>query len=66
MDELLRRIVVLVSKCEFSAEQKEKNIISRLTETPEPILKTLKDATPNDFSKRKENRNQAKQYDGRR
>lgn len=53
MDELLKRIVVLVSKCEFTPEQKEKNIISRLTETPEPILKSLKDAHPNDFSKSK-------------
>lgn len=64
MDELLKRIVVLVSKCEFTPEQKENNIISRLTENPEPIFKSLKDAHPNDFSKSKSNRGQAKPSDG--
>lgn len=58
MDELLKQIVVLVSKCEFTAEQKSKNIIARLVETPEAIHKSL--SSGNNFSKGKDNRNTAK------
>ena len=58
MDELLKQIVVLVSKCEFTAEQKSKNIIARLLDTPEPIHKSLR--SDNNFSKGKDNRNTAK------
>ena len=60
MDELLKQIVVLVSKCEFTAEQKSKNIIARLVETPEPIHTSL--GSGNNFSKGKDNRNTAKSY----
>ena len=58
MDELLKQIVVLVSKCEFTAEQKSKNIIARLIDAPEPILKSL--GSGNNFSKGKDNRGTAK------
>ena len=58
MDELLKKIVVLVGKCEFTDEQKSKNIIARLIEAPEKIPKSL--GSGNNFSKGKDNRNTAK------
>lgn len=58
MDEILKKLVGLVSKCSISPIEKEKNIIYRLFEHTKPALKQLKDAGPtsNDFSKNKRNR----------
>lgn len=68
MDELLKKMVVLVSHCEFTPEQKSKNIIARLMESPEKIQKSLKEANSvtNDFQKRNSNRYKDKPREGGR
>ena len=68
MDELLKKMVLLVSHCEFTPEQKSKNIIARLVETPEKIQKSLKEANSatHDFQKGRQNRNKDKNREGGR
>ena len=68
MDELLKKMVLLVSHCEFTPEQKSKNIIARLVESPEKIMKSLKEANSmtNDFQKRNAHRNKDKPREGGR
>ena len=66
MDELLKQMVLLVSHCKFTPEQKSKNIIVRLVESPEKILKSLKEANSatNDFQKGRAHRNKDKPREG--
>jgi hypothetical protein len=66
MDELLKQMVLLVSHCKFTVEQKSKNIIARLAESPEKILKSLDEANSatNNFQKGKTHRNKDKLREG--
>ena len=65
MEDLLKKMIELMSKVELSSEQLEKNMVSRYVEPQEKVMKSVRDATPvnNDFSKNKAPRKQATQGD---
>lgn len=67
MDEILKKLITLVGQCEFSTEEKEKNLLSRILEKSEVSFKSLKStsAVANDFSKNK-NKRQTQERDNRK